>query len=200
MVDHVRIIGITGGIGAGKSVVSRILRCRGFEVYDCDLEAKRIMDSSATLKKQLRSRLGKSCVSDTGVINRSEIAGIIFADESCRAWLNSRVHSMVCGDVLEKARSTVDGLLFVESAIMRTSKLTDLCSAIILVDAPVETRVRRAAGRDSVSAESVRRRIEAQKEEYGKFGDLPLFVILNSDGDPIMRQVDNCLESLELKI
>ena len=69
-----RLIGITGGIGSGKSVVSRVLRTRGFMVYDCDYEARRIMDTNGELKQLILKRLGKECIATDGSLQRAIIA------------------------------------------------------------------------------------------------------------------------------
>ena len=75
------LIGITGGIGAGKSVVSRMLRLKGYPVYDCDSRAKVLMEESAYILTSLKSRLGEECVLESGELNRAQIAERVFSCE-----------------------------------------------------------------------------------------------------------------------
>lgn len=175
------MIGITGGIGSGKSVVSGILRTLGYEVYDCDYEARRIMDSSVQLKEDIKHHLGECCVTDGGDLNRSKIAEIVFADDCKRQWLNSRVHSLVKEDIIRRLENVVDNKpFFVESAILKTSGLDRLCNEIWVVTAPQAICLERACNRDGLHPDKVRQRMNAQKDEFENFPD-----------DKIIRTIDN---------
>lgn len=94
-----KLIGLTGGIGTGKSTVARILRLRGYEVYDCDLEAKRLMDESPEVRRSLRDRWGEEIYSARGELDRRKVAEYVFADRREKAWLDSLVHGLVRDDV-----------------------------------------------------------------------------------------------------
>lgn len=172
--------GITGGIGAGKSVISRVIRLRGFGVYDCDAEARRIMDSDAGLQAAMRHELGEECVSDCGVIDRPAVARVIFGDESKRLWLNSRVHKAVRDDFMAWTESDANNR-YVESAILCESGLDRMCDRIWLVEAPESRRELRAARRDNTPPENVRRRMESQRKELDMLRecDVPVTVINN---------------------
>lgn len=175
------MIGITGGIGSGKSVVSGILRTLGYEVYDCDYEARRIMDSSVQLKEDIKHHLGECCVTDGGDLNRSKIAEIFFADICKRQWLNSRVHSLVKEDIIRRLENIVDNKpFFVESAILKTSGLDKFCNEIWVVTAPQAICLERACSRDGLHPDKVRQRMNAQKDEFENFPD-----------DKIIRTIDN---------
>ncbi|MDE6436166.1 MAG: dephospho-CoA kinase, partial [Muribaculaceae bacterium] len=88
------LIAITGGIGSGKSVVSRVLRAMGYPVYDCDSQAKAIMDADAEIHRRLCSEIDAAVVTD-GVIDRKRLAEIVFNDKAKLAVLNAIVHSAV---------------------------------------------------------------------------------------------------------
>lgn len=162
------MIGITGGIGSGKSVVSRILRLRGLPVYDCDLEAKRIMDSSEEVLRALNERFGDEVCPAAGPICRPMLARHVFGDDEVRLWLNSLVHRLVRDDVAAWSRrmeAAGCSRCFVESAILASSGLAAMCDEIWLVTAPESERVARVASRDAADPDHIRRRIIAQKEE-----------------------------------
>lgn len=190
------IIGICGGIGSGKSVVSRILRLRAEAVYDCDLEAKRIMDSSRDVLEALHDRYGDTVCPAEGPICRSELAKRVFSCDDDRLWLNSLVHRLVREDV-KKWHETMmaDGhsRCFVESAILASSGLARMCSEIWLVVASEEMRIARIKLRDSIDEDAIRKRILSQREEERLLNSsgIPIRIIDNSGIIPLLTQIDN---------
>ena len=188
------MIGICGGIGSGKSVVSRILRLRGEQVYDCDLEAKRIMDSSQEVLDALYEHYGETVCPKGGPICRSELARQVFDNEDERLWLNSLVHRLVRADV-ERWRDTklseAGRRCFVESAILATSGLARMCDEIWIVTASEEIRMTRIKMRDSLDEEAIRKRILSQQEEERmlKESSVPIRIIDNSGFVPLLTQL-----------
>ncbi len=163
-----KLIGLTGGIGTGKSTVARILRLRGYEVYDCDLEAKRLMDESMEVRRSLRDRWGEEIYSAEGELDRRKVAEYVFADRREKAWLDSLVHGLVRDDVKRWAATHTDyshDTVFVESAILFTSGLADMCQEVWEVTAPLNTRVERVMKRSGLTREQALARIDAQREE-----------------------------------
>lgn len=183
--------GITGGIGSGKSVVSRILRLRGLPVYDCDREAKRIMDTSGEVLAALHDRFGDEVCPEGGPIHRPNLARHVFGDEAHRLWLNALVHRLVRQDLMSwRAGLTAMGaeVCFVESAIMASSGLAALCDEVWVVDAPEDIRLQRVAGRDGLTEEEIRRRMESQRKEQTllKESGISLRVIDNSGASSLL--------------
>lgn len=190
------IVGITGGIGAGKSVVSRLLRLLGFHVYDCDLNARLLMDSDPGLVADVASRLGSECVMSDGSLCREAIAARIFSDVEARSWLNARVHEMVRKDFIAFARARIDSdkPVFVEAAVMKTSGLWRLCDSIWIVEAPESLRIARVVSRNGISEAEVRARIESQRDEFDFFGLIPssaIRFIVNDGVTPLLPQLSN---------
>lgn len=178
------MIGICGGIGSGKSVVSRILRLRGEAVYDCDMKAKRIMDSSEEVLMALHERYGDAVCPQGGPICRPELARRVFASDEDRFWLNSLVHRLVREDVDRwhtACMASGRARCFVESAILASSGLAAMCAEVWLVTAAEDVRVARIRQRDSLTVAAIRSRIRSQQEE-----DL----LLHSSGTPL-RRIDN---------
>lgn len=203
-VNDVRVIGITGGIGAGKSVVSRILRCKGFEVYDCDMEARALMEASELLKQDISAELGEECILEDGSIDRKAVARYVFSDDQKRIWLNSRVHALVRDHLAsaiqqfsEKAGCAGSkNLFFVESAILNTGGLTPFCNAVWLVEASVDMRVNRVMARDNAHVADVEARINSQNEEFSDFGKLPVVAINNDGSQSLLNQIEYLINSI----
>lgn len=188
-----RIIGITGGIGSGKSVVSRILRCQGYNVYDCDAEAKAIMDASCELKQQIAERLGEDCLLCDGSLNRPEIAKHVFSNESNRLWLNNIVHDMVRRDIQKNIDRFEGNLFFIESAILKSSGLTKMCDSIWVVTASDVVRILRVKCRDKMSDENINARMNSQRNEFSGFQNIPVAHIHNDGDYSLLKQLQNIL-------
>lgn len=188
------IIGITGGIGSGKSVVSRILRLNGFSVYDCDTEAKRLMETDRNLIYSLVDILGpdsyKECPDRAGRIflNRGYIAERIFNDDNLRLKVNEVVHKAVAADFIGFA-TTKGGLVFCESAILATSSMDSLCMQIWIISAPEKERIARIKIRNSMSESEIRRRIDSQAEEFNRLPKDKIRIIYNGSSDLLLPQI-----------
>ena len=159
-----KVLLVTGGIGAGKSAVSRMLIERGVPVYFSDDMAKSLYDRDASLRDSLRRLFGERVFRD-GDVDRRALAELIFADEEKRRALEALVHPAVCRDFdAWKAERPDCALVAFESAILLDRGLPEgFADYVIYVDAPEELRLRRAMERDGSAAESVRRRMQSQK-------------------------------------
>lgn len=186
----VRIIGIAGGIGSGKSVLSRILRLKGYDVYDCDSRAKVLMSASEEIMHQLRMWCGDCVISDDGALCRAELARQIFSDQELRGKVNKLVHRCVLDDFKSWCSQRVYRLVFVESAVMVTSGLDRLCDRIFLVTAPEHVRVVRAMQRDGCSRQQALSRVEAQKNEEQLLLQDPKTIALANDGSALLPQLE----------
>lgn len=189
--------GIAGGIGAGKSVVSRILRLRGFGVYDCDCRAKEIMDNDEEILSSLHSHFGESVVNILQrKINRAELASIVFSIEEERLWLNELVHDAVRRDIMCWHKSA-KGNIFVESAIIVESGLAGLCSEVWYVDASAEVRIARVLARNpELTLENIQARIRSQESERNALysSGIPIRQILNDGTTPLLPQLPDNID------
>lgn len=198
------LICVTGGIGAGKSVVSRILRLKGFSVYDCDTRARSLMESSDEMRDGLVDIFGEECVLSDGALDRSFVASQAFSDRSLLSRLNRLVHGAVREDLVrwasipdaDEAVSALRGerrICFVESAIPVTSGLDALCDAIWLVDAPESLRLERAMARGGSCREDIVGRMDAQRAEFDSLPRDRTFVIDNSGDESLLLRIDDLL-------
>lgn len=197
--DHIspaKIVGVTGGIGAGKSVVCRVLTLLGYEVYDCDSRARTLMQQPPMAGAIARIAGSGSFLPD-GSLDRRYLASRIFADEELRRRVNELVHEGVRNDIRTEAGRCRQGILFVESAILATSRLHSMTAAIWLVDAPVDVRIGRILQRDpGASVDDAKRRISAQNQEEELLRGADLHVIDNSGETPLLPQIDRLLSLL----
>ena len=154
-------VGITGGIGSGKSTVCRLFEQNGIAVYDSDARAKALMAEDATLREQLVEAFGAECYNEQG-LNRAYLAGRVFGDEAELQRLNGIVHPAVKEDFRRWADAQRGAYVVLESAILFESGFDTEVDTTLAVMAPMEERLRRTTERDGVDREAVRRRMEHQ--------------------------------------
>ena len=186
------LIGITGGIGSGKSTIAKQLRKMGYAVYDTDSEAKRLIVEDAALRQQIEQLFGKEVYAD-GVYQTALVAQRVFTDKSLLAQLNAIVHPAVRQDILQhlasnnsngptsdsEAAQQRSGLFFIECAILYQAGFDTLCDKVVAVTAPDDIRLARAVARDHSTIEKVRSRMQAQATEQDR---LRANIIINNDG------------------
>lgn len=188
-------LGITGGIGSGKSVVSHLLSIMGIPVYIADDEAKRITSTDPIIKQQLIALLGEEVFVE-GMLNKPFLAAYLFANEQNAQIINKIIHPRVKADFVEWATSNEHcPILAMESAILIESGFASEVDYIVMVSAPLEVRIQRAMKRDSVSQELVKKRIENQMDDEKK-KEYAHFVINNNDEDSLIVQVNQLLKEL----
>ena len=173
------IIGITGGIGSGKSMVCKELRAMGYPVYDTDKEAKRLILHQEDVHQRIEQLFGEEVFAD-GAYQTAWVAQQVFAQPSLLAQLNAIVHPAVKEDIRRwAAEQTESKWLFVECAILYEAGMDALCDQVVCVSAPEEVRLERVIARDKSNIHKVRARMRAQKaEEYEQRADK----VLNNDG------------------
>lgn len=188
-----KTVAITGGIGSGKSVVSRLLRVEGYPVYDCDSQAKRIMDNDAEIQRQLQKAFGEDVVVD-GVIHRQKLASLVFGNSENLRKLNAIVHPAVIADIKKWSVAEQKDSVFVETAILRESGMETLVDEVWVVDAPKDIRVARVMVRNNMPEEDVRKRIDSQNDNP-KFS-VPTSVVENYGSNSVIVQVQNLLKTM----
>ena len=153
-------VGITGGIGSGKSTVCRLFAQRGIAVYDSDREAKRLMTEDGALRAGITARFGAESYVD-GALNRRYLASRVFSDAQALADLNALVHPAVRSDFASWAERQAGPYVILESAILFEAGLEDAVDRTVAVLAPLELRLSRTCRRDGCDEEAVRRRMAA---------------------------------------
>ncbi len=190
-----KIYGITGGIGSGKSVVSRLMETMGVPVYVADIESKSLLDTSDELKSSLIEAFGSDMYKD-GFIDRKLFASIIFNDTEKLDRANKIIHPFVkihFFDWVEKQHKAGKTIVATEAAILYESGFDQFVDQVILVYAPLETRIKRTMARDSATREQVVARINNQMPDEDKIKKAD-FVVLNDNTKSIIFQIEAILK------
>lgn len=189
-------VGITGGIGSGKTTVCKVFRMLGIPVYYADEAAKELLRTHPKILSGLRELFGNEVFDETGMPDRQKIAAVVFPDKEKLSKLNALVHPLV-GEHFDEWVKEQEGAPYIlkEAAILFESGTYKQMDKIITVTAPAETRIERVMKRDKVTAEEVRKRLANQisDEEKIKRSD---FVIHNGDHDLVLPQVMKVHEEL----
>jgi dephospho-CoA kinase len=186
-------VGITGGIGSGKTTVCNIFETFGIPVYNADDRAKKLMTSNKILKSQISDLLGSDAYFKNGRLNRKHIGNIVFKDKNKLAALNALVHPAVAKDGqawFEQKKIEGHPYAIKEAALLIESKSYKELDKLIVVTAPLELRIERVMKRDKVPREGVEARIKNQMDEQErlKYAD---FIIENNDEQSLIGQVNN---------
>ena len=182
-------IGITGGIGSGKSYICQRLKTRGIEVYDCDSAAKRLIRTSDSIRRQLTQLIGE----DTYIgesLNKMAVARFLLASKRNAHAIDHIVHPAVFQDFMDS------GMQWMESAILYESGINKLVDHVIVVTAPLEIRIQRVMQRDGITRENVEQWMQRQwsQEEVKKRAD---YEIVNDGIADIDAQIDIILEKIK---
>ena len=174
-----KIVGLTGGIGSGKTTVAHIFKSLGVPVYNSDKEAKSLMQSSEVIKQELIQLLGEDCYTADGQLNRSFIASKVFEDAVLLEKINAIVHPKVATHFEQWFSKQNTPYIIKEVAILFETKSQYLFDFIITVTAPVEIRIQRVMERDQKTKKEVQAIIDKQLPDSEKIIQSN-FVINNS--------------------
>lgn len=189
-------LAITGGIGSGKSVVSRMMNVLGVPVYDCDSSAKRLMVSDEFIVSELKRMFGEDCYEDDGTLNRQYIASCIFTDKQNIKRVNSLVHPAVKRDFERWAEQQGTDIVAVETAILYESGIVESVDKVLVVWAEKETAIRRTIERSGMNRSQVVSRMENQMsvDDLLLLSDYSLY---NDGEEPLLPQVMDLITQLK---
>jgi dephospho-CoA kinase len=180
-------IGITGGIGSGKSTVAHVFEVLGIPVYYADREAKRMMNEDEELKQQIIREFGNAAY-ENGVLNRKHLASVVFANKEKLSLLNSIVHPATIRHGKQWMKKQTTPYAIKEAALIFESGTQEYLDYVIGVSAPLHLRIHRAMQRDNVTREEIQRRMQNQIKEEIKMR-LCDFVVKNDEQHLVIVQV-----------
>ncbi|MDR2690778.1 MAG: dephospho-CoA kinase [Dysgonamonadaceae bacterium] len=190
-----KTVGLTGGIGSGKSTVSRLLEIMEIPVYAADTESKKLVDTSPRIREQLSAKFGLQLYRDNR-LDREMLASLIFGNKENLQFANSVIHPAVFEDFRHWAEKCNNvSFAVIESAILFDSGFNKTVDITVNVSAPPEVRIRRVEQRDRVSRKSVQARINSQisEKERNRLSD---YIIFNDDVHALLPQVENLVHVL----
>jgi dephospho-CoA kinase len=188
-------IGITGGIGSGKTTLAKLLAVLGYPVYNSDERARTITNTNSKILSQIRALFGDSVFNENAELNRQELARVVFADEEKLQQLNAIIHPEVAIDFEHWCNQQHHKIVFKEAAIVFEHGLEKQLDHVWVVSAPDELRIKRVIARSHIPEKEVRERMQRQLPQAVLVEKADV-VILNDDNHLIIPQVIHALNQI----
>ncbi len=185
-------IGITGGIGSGKSTLCKLFEAHDIAVYYSDIEAKRLMTEDQSIRQAIIDQFGEECYEDD-VLNRPHLASKVFGDDERLKALNSIVHPKVREEFVKWCANQEGNYVLLESAILFDSGFDSMVDVKVAVLAPQSLRIERITLRDGLTSEQIKSRIEAQMsdDELARLADYCVVNISEDDLSDALNMLDS---------
>jgi dephospho-CoA kinase len=156
------ILGLTGGIGSGKSAASKYFRDQGIAVVDADVVAREVVEPGQPALIAIEERYGAEALLDDGTLNRAWLRAKVFAEPDERKWLESQTHPRIRDNIIAQLNAATSPYAILESPLLFESGQSELVTRTLVIDVPEEVQVERASSRDGNEEEQIRRIIAAQ--------------------------------------
>ena len=189
-------IGLTGGIGSGKSTIAKVFETMGYPVYICDRRASELMNEDEGIRSRLTALFGETVYLDDRHLDKKRLADIIFRDTTALERVNGIVHPAVMADFDRWSQAQKAEFVFCESAILFEAGLSSAFDAVVAVSAAPDTRIRRVMARDNTAREKVIERLNNQMADEAKCQKAD-YVITNNDDDRILPQIQHIINQLK---
>jgi len=167
------IIGLTGGIGSGKTAVSDTFEKLGITVVDADLASRVVVEKGKPCLEEIAKHFGDNILNESGELNRAKLREIIFNSDSEKSWLESLLHPAIAEQIKHELNASKSPYTILVSPLLLETNQRDFCDKILVVDVPVEIQMERTTKRDGVSADQVKSIIKSQinRDERLKLAD-----------------------------
>ena len=183
------IIGLTGGIGSGKTAVSDIFEELGIGIVDADLASRVVVEKGRPSLEEIAKHFGQGILTEAGELDRAKLREIIFNSDEEKNWLESLLHPAIAKQIQDELKASSSPYTILVSPLLLETNQKDFCNKVLVVDVPVETQIERTLKRDDVSLEQVQSIIKAQISRDKRL-ELADEVIVN----------DKSLEDLQLAV
>ena len=156
------IIGLTGGIGSGKTAVSEMLASKGIDVVDADIVARQVVEPGSSALKQISAEFGPEYIQADGTLNRAKLRETVFSDETAKAKLNGIMQPAIRTELLSQLQSASSDYVILSAPLLFENGLEQYCQRVLVVDVDEQTQVHRASNRDSVTTAQIKSIISSQ--------------------------------------
>ena len=183
------IVGLTGGIGSGKTAVSDLFQDLGITIVDADLASRVVVEKGREELNKISEHFGEDILTSDGELDRAKLREVIFNSEKEKLWLESLLHPAIASQIQKELDSSTSPYAILVSPLLLETNQKNFCSTVLVVDVPVETQIERTSKRDNVSEEQIKSIIASQIDRDSRLEQADE-VILN----------DGSIESLETKV
>ena len=196
-----RVIGLTGGIGTGKSTASEYLRKQGFSIIDADRISREIVEPGTLLLKELEKNFGSGIIKDDGTLDRKALAAIVFSDKEKKSRLDGLMHGHILDEIERKISESQSGEgrgIIVDAPLLFETGLEKKCDQVWLITADEKLRSLRVCERDGMDPEEVRARIQNQMADEEKKERAHRIVDNSGSKEALLAQLAELIEAENL--
>ena len=186
------IVGITGGIGSGKSAVTQRFEQRGITVVDADLAARVIVEPGKPALAAIAEHFGHDILQQDGTLDRAALRQRVFADDSARRWLEQLTHPLIGREILQQINAASSPYAILSSPLLLETSQKELVDCVVVVDVPEQTQLQRTMARDDNDEEQVKRIMAAQMGREERLGQADIVI----DNSRSLDELDSLVEEL----
>ena len=183
------IVGLTGGIGSGKTAVSDLFQGLGITIVDADIASRVVVEKGREELNKIADHFGKDILTSNGELDRAKLREVIFKSKEEKVWLESLLHPAIASQIQKELDSSKSPYTILVSPLLLEADQKNFCSTVLVVDVPVEIQIERTSKRDNVSEEQIKSIIASQIDRDSRL-ELADEVILN----------DGSIQNLESKV
>lgn len=162
------VLGLTGGIGSGKSAISAMFEGLGIQVVDADIVAREVVEPGSVGLAKITAHFGDEILTTDGSLDRAKLRAIIFANESQKQWLNNLLHPLIRESMLAQLQQATSQYVILVAPLLFENGLDQFCDHTLLIDVPVEVQITRTTARDNISVELAKQIIASQMPRADK--------------------------------
>lgn len=185
------IIGLTGGIGSGKSAASARFEELNIHVVDADIVAREVVEPGKPALKTIAKQFGADILDTHGALNRSKLREIIFSDTNAKRWLENLLHPIIRSDIIRQLSEASSPYAILVSPLLFETDQHKLCTRTLLIDAPEALQIERATRRDQSSAEAIKKIIATQMPRASKQKHADDIILNDGDEAHLKRMIDS---------
>ena len=191
------VVGITGGIGSGKSAVTAKLEQLGIDIIDADIVAREVVEPGTNALKDIQSYFGDRVLSSDGALDRAALREIVFSEPEKRKWLEALLHPIIRNETIKQLNNTSSPYAVLASPLLLETDQHELTQHIVLIDVSVETQIERTIARDNNNRKQVEAIIAAQMSRTEKQRKSDIIVTNDEDLSALYNKVSVLHETLK---
>ena len=185
------IVGLTGGIGSGKTVASDRFEELGVKVVDADIASRVVVENGQPALYSIEGKFGSDVISDDGSLNRAKLREIIFKDNEAKSWLEALLHPLIAKHISDEiSRATSKYAVLVSPLLFETSQF-EMCNRTLLIDVSKEAQILRTAARDNVSKSQVEKIISSQMDRDQKINKADDVIVNDGEINDLISKIDD---------
>jgi dephospho-CoA kinase len=184
------VVGLTGGIGSGKTVASDRFEELGVKVVDADIASRVVVEIGKPALSSIEGEFGSDVISDDGSLNRAKLREIIFKDDEAKSWLESLLHPLIGQHILDEIASATSRYVILVSPLLFETTQFQMCNRTLLIDVPKDIQILRTAKRDKVPESQVEKIIASQMDRDQKIGKADDVIVNDGEIGDLISKID----------